>query len=164
VSKISIVPHSRGALGFTMQLPTEDRYLQTRAELQDRLAVMLGGRAAEIVKFDMLSTGASDDILRATELARRMVTEFGMSQTLGSVRYAGQQLQYLGGSVEDNSALSPQTRQAIDQEIQRLVTEQYERAQALLTSHQAALEALTLQLLEHETLDGSAVKKALELA
>jgi cell division protease FtsH len=125
---------------------------------------VLGGRAAEMVKFDMLSTGASDDIRRATELARRMVTEFGMSQLLGSVRYAGQQLQYLAGSVEDNSGLSPQTRQAIDLEIQRLITEQYERAQALLNSHLDALETLTQQLLEYETVDGSAVKQILERA
>jgi cell division protease FtsH len=161
VSKISIVPHSRGALGFTLQMPTEDRFLRTEAELQDRLAVMLGGRAAETVVFNTLSTGASDDILRATELARRMVVEFGMSQTLGSVRYAGQQVQYLGGAVEDNSALSPQTRQTIDAEIQRLVTEQYDRAQALLKAHRAALEALTQELLKQETVDGSAVKLAL---
>jgi cell division protease FtsH len=164
VSKISIVPHSRGALGYTLQLPTEDRYLLNQDELQDRLAVMLGGRAAEKVKLNLLSTGASDDITRATELARRMVTEFGMSHMLGSVRYAGQQLQYLGGSVEDNGALSPQTRQAIDQEIQRLVTEQYERAQALLNSRLGALETLTALLLEQETVDGSVVRQVLEQA
>ena len=96
VSKISIVPHSRGALGYTMQTPTEDRYLLSIDELKDKIAVMLGGRAGEIVEFGTISTGASDDIMRATELARRMVTEFGMSEKLGSVRYAGQQLQYLG--------------------------------------------------------------------
>jgi cell division protease FtsH len=103
VSKISIVPHSRGALGYTMQMPTEDRYLLSIDELKDRIAVMLGGRAGEMVEFGTISTGAKDDIMRATELARRMVTEFGMSEKLGSVRYAGQQLQYLEGSVEDNS-------------------------------------------------------------
>ncbi len=101
VSKISIVPHSRGALGYTIQTPTEDRYLLSVDELKDRIAVMLGGRAGEMVEFETISTGASDDIMRATDLARRMVTEFGMSDKLGSVRYAGQQLQYLGGSVED---------------------------------------------------------------
>jgi cell division protease FtsH len=161
VSKISIVPRSRGALGYTMQMPEEDRYLLTVEELQDRIAVMLGGRAAEKVVCDQISTGASDDILHATELARRMVAEFGMSEKLGSVRYAGQQLQYLGGAIEDNSNLSPQTRQVIDAEIQRIVTEQYERAQALLREHRQALEKLTQKLLEHETLDGSAVKQAL---
>ncbi len=162
VSKISIVPHSRGALGYTMQMPTEDRYLLSIDELKDRIAVMLGGRAAEIVEFKTISTGASDDIMRATELARRMVTEYGMSEKLGSVRYAGQQLQYLNGSVEDSSQISPETRQTIDAEVQRLVTEQYERAQALLKSHQAALAALAQQLLKHETVTGAAVKEALE--
>jgi len=162
VSKISIVPHSRGALGYTMQMPTEDRYLLTIDELQDRIAVMLGGRAAEIVEFRTISTGASDDIMRATELARRMVTEFGMSDKLGSVRYAGQQLQYLEGSVEDNSQISPETRQAIDGEVQRLVTEQYKRAQELLQTHRAALTTLAQRLLKQETVSGSVVKEALD--
>jgi cell division protease FtsH len=162
VSKISIVPHSRGALGYTMQMPTEDRYLLSIDELKDRIAVMLGGRAGEVVEFGTISTGASDDIMRATELARRMVTEFGMSEKLGSVRYAGQQLQYLGGSVEDNSQISPETRQVIDAEVQRLVTEQYERAQALLKDHHAAHESLARQLLKQETVSGSDVKAALE--
>jgi cell division protease FtsH len=162
VSKISIVPHSRGALGYTMQMPTEDRYLLTSDELKDRIAVMLGGRAGEIAEFGTISTGASDDIQRATELARRMVTEFGMSEKLGSVRYAGQQLQYLGGSVEDNSQISPETRQVIDTEVQRLVTEQYERAQALLKDHRAAHRTLAQQLLKQETVSGSEVKEALE--
>jgi cell division protease FtsH len=162
VSKISIVPHSRGALGYTMQMPTEDRYLLSVDELKDRIAVMLGGRAGEMVEFAIISTGASDDIMRATELARRMVTEFGMSDKLGSVRYAGQQLQYLGGSVEDNSQISPETRQMIDGEVQRLVTEQYERAQSLLKDHHAALKTLAQQLLKQETVSGSVVKEALE--
>jgi len=162
VSKISIVPHSRGALGYTMQMPTEDRYLLSVADLKDRIAVMLGGRAAEMVEFGTISTGASDDIMRATELARRMVTEFGMSERLGSVRYAGQQLQYLGGAVEDNSQISPETRQVIDGEVQRFVTEQYQRAQALLKDRHAALKTLAQQLLKQETVSGSAVKEALE--
>ncbi|MGA7560937.1 MAG: ATP-dependent zinc metalloprotease FtsH [Terriglobales bacterium] len=162
VSKISIVPHSRGALGYTMQMPTEDRYLLTIDELQDRIAVMLGGRAAEMVEFGIISTGASDDIMRATDLARRMVTEFGMSDKLGSVRYAGQQLQYLGGTVEDNSQISPETRQVIDGEVQRFVTEQYKRAQELLRTHQSALKTLAQQLLKQETVSGNMVKEALE--
>src|SRR5271157_2106771 len=162
VTKISIVPHSRGALGYTMQMPTEDRYLLTIDELKDRIAVMLGGRAGEMVTFSTVTTGASDDIMRATELARRMVTEFGMSEKLGSVRYAGQQLQYLGGSVDDNSQLSPETRQVIDGEVKRLVTEQYERAQALLKEHRAAHKTLAQQLLKQETVSGSDVKEALE--
>jgi cell division protease FtsH len=161
VSKISIIPRSRGALGYTMQMPTEDRYLLTLDELLDKIAVMLGGRAAEMVVFGTLSTGASDDILRASELARRMVTEYGMSEQLGSVRYAGQQLQYLGGAIQENSLISPATRQVIDREVQRIVTEQYERAQTLLLGRRAALERLTQQLLKQETVDGRAVKQAL---
>ena len=162
VAKISIIPHGQGALGYTMQMPTEDRYLLTIDELNDRLAVMLGGRAAEKVAVGAITTGASDDIQRASELARRMVTEFGMSEKLGTVRYAGQQLQYLGGTAVDNSQISPETRQTIDAEVQRIVGEQYQRAQSLLTEHRAALESLTRQLLQSESLDGSAVKQALE--
>ncbi len=162
VSKISIVPRTRGALGYTMQAPTEDRYLLSMEELQDRIAVMLGGRAAEKVTFNTVSTGASDDIQRATELARRMITEFGMSEKLGSVRYAGQQLQYLGGAIEDNSQISAETRKVIDQETQRILTEQYERAQELLRKHQAALQRLSQSLLTHESVDGSAVREALQ--
>jgi cell division protease FtsH len=162
VSKVSIVPRSRGALGYTLQMPAEDRYLLTVAELEDRLAVMLGGRAAEKIVFATISTGASDDIQRATELARRMVTEFGMSEKLGSVRYAGPQLQYLGAALTDTSQLSPQTRDTIDSEIQRMVDVQYERAQKLLSEHRGALESLMTQLLKSETLDGSVVRQALD--
>jgi cell division protease FtsH len=161
VAKISIIPRGKGALGYTMQMPTEDRYLLTASELEDRIAVMLGGRAAEKTVLGEVSTGASDDINRATELARRMVTEFGMSEKLGSVRYAGQQLQYLSGGGGDNGLLSPQTREVIDAEIQRIVTEQYERAQRLLTEHVDALHYLTRQLMDRESLDGAAVTEAL---
>lgn len=161
VSKISIIPRSRGSLGYTMQMPTEDRYLLTVEELEDRIAIMLAGRAAEKVVFGTISTGAGDDIQRATELARRMITEFGMSEQLGSVRYAGQQLQYLSGVVQDTSQVSPKTAELIDQEIQRLISVQYERAQNLLQEHLSALETLTQDLLQNETLDGSAVLQAL---
>lgn len=159
VAKVSIVPRGRGALGYTMQMPTEDRYLLTRAELEDRIAVILGGRAAEQVVCGEISTGASDDIQRATELARRMVTEFGMSDRLGTVRYATQQYQFLTG--ESSTSASPETLKLIDEEIQRITTEQYQRAQQMLSEHRAALERLTKQLLETETVDGAVVKQAL---
>ncbi len=161
VSKISIVPRSRGALGYTLQMPKEDRYLLTVEELEDRLAVMLGGRAAELIVFRTISTGASDDIQRATELARRMVAEYGMSEKLGSVRYAGQQLRYLAGPLSEDSQLSPQTQDAIDGEVQRIIGAQYERAQQLLMVHRAVLEELATQLLAKETLDGAVVRQAL---
>jgi cell division protease FtsH len=162
VAKISIIPRARGALGYTLQMPTEDRYLLTEAELLDRIAVMLGGRAAEKIVFDSISTGASDDIQKATELVRRMVTEFGMSERLGSVRYAGQQMQYLGNMVQDNSQLSPQTEEVIDAEVRRLVTEQLDRAGQLLREHRSALDTLAAQLLEQETVDGDAADEALK--
>jgi cell division protease FtsH len=161
VAKVSIVPRGRGALGYTLQMPTEDRYLLTREELHDRLAVMLGGRAAEQAACGTISTGASDDIQRASELARRMVTEFGMSERLGTVRYATQQYQFLAG--EASASASPETLALIDQEVQRVITEQYERALGLLGSHRGALEHLTQQLLKTETVDGGAVTEALAI-
>ncbi len=97
VSKISLIPRSRGALGYTMQMPTEDRYLLSREELEGHVAVMMGGREAERLMHGTVSTGAADDIQRATQIARRMVTEFGMSERLGAVRYAGGRARYLGG-------------------------------------------------------------------
>jgi cell division protease FtsH len=162
VAKISIIPRARGALGYTLQMPTEDRYILTKEELTDRIAVMLGGRAAETTVLDTISTGASDDIQKATDLARRMVTEFGMSEVLGSVRYAGEQLQYLGSVVQENSRLSPHTEELIDAEVKKLVTEQYERAQAVLRQHRGALDILAKRLLEQETVEGSAVQAAVE--
>ncbi len=160
VAKVSIVPHGRGALGYTMQMPTEDRYLLTREELEDRLAVMLGGRAAEQVIFRVISTGASDDIQRASDLARRMVMEFGMSDKLGTVRYAAQQYQFLSG--DSSASASPETLKIIDEEVQRIITEQYNRAQTLLRDHRAALETVTQQLLKTETIDGTVVEQALK--
>ena len=160
VAKVSIVPHGRGALGYTMQMPTEDRYLLTREELEDRLAVMLGGRAAEQVVFGVISTGASDDIQRASDLARRMVMEFGMSDKLGTVRYATQQYQFLSG--DSSASASQETLKIIDEEVQRIITEQYDRAQTLLRDHRAALETVTQQLLKTETIDGTVVKQALK--
>jgi len=162
VAKISIIPRARGALGYTLQMPSEDRYVLTQDELDDRVAVMLGGRAAETTVLGTLSTGAGDDIQKATELVRRMVTEFGMSEKLGSVRYAGEPLQYLGGMTQDNSQLSPRTREIIDSEVRSIITKQYERAQTHLREHRRALEILAAELLQRETVDGSAVKDALD--
>jgi len=160
VTKVTIVPRGRGALGYTMQMPTEDRYLLTRDELEDRLAIMLGGRAAEQVVLGMISTGASNDIQRASELARQMVMEYGMSERLGNVRYATQQYQFLSGG-DTTANASPETLQIIDEEVQLIIDEQYKRAQVLLNEHRAALERLTRQLLETETVDGAAVEQAL---
>jgi cell division protease FtsH len=162
VSKISIIPRSRGALGYTMQMPKEDRYLLSLEELEDQIAIMMGGRAAEHLMCGTISTGAVDDIQRATQLAKRMVTEFGMSDKLGSVRYAGQRLQYLGGAVDEAGDNSAETREAIDAEVRRIIGEQFSRARAMLESHRDALTELAASLLKAESLDGSAVREALE--
>jgi cell division protease FtsH len=164
VSKISIIPRSRGSLGYTMQMPKEDRYLLSIEELEDQIAVMMGGRAAERVMLGTFSTGAVDDIQRATQLARRMVTEFGMSEKLGSVRYAGQRLQYLGTAVAEGSDASAATHETIDAEVRRIVDAQFERAAALLAAHRDALGQLSARLLKAESLDGAAVREALSSA
>jgi cell division protease FtsH len=164
VSKISIIPRSRGSLGYTMQMPKEDRYLLSIEELEDQIAVMMGGRAAEQVMLGTISTGAVDDIQRATQLARRMVTEFGMSDKLGSVRYAGEHLQYLGTAVAERSDVSAATNETIDIEVRRLVGEQVERAVALLAAHRGTLSDLSSELLKAESLDGLAVREALSSA
>ncbi|MBZ5556174.1 MAG: ATP-dependent zinc metalloprotease FtsH [Acidobacteriia bacterium] len=161
VSKISIIPRSRGALGYTMQMPREDRYLVSVEELEDRIAVMMGGRAAEQLMCGTISTGAVDDIQRATQLAKRMVTEFGMSEKLGAVRYAGQRLQYLGNAVDEGTDSSAETRETIDAEVRRIVGEQFARAEALLTTHRDALTRVSADLLQAESLDGAAVREAL---
>jgi len=164
VSKISIIPRSRGALGYTMQMPKEDRYLLSVEELEDQIAIMMGGRAAEHLMLGTMSTGAVDDIERATQLAKRMVTEFGMSEKLGSVRYAGQRLQYLGGALDEGSDIGAETKETIDAEVRRIVGEQFVRAQGLLTSHRDVLDTLATRLLQSESIDGSEVREALARA
>jgi cell division protease FtsH len=163
IAKISIIPRGPGALGYVLQMPTEDRYLLSKEELEDRIAVMMGGRAAEEVVLGSISTGASDDIQKATELARRMVTEFGMSEKLGPLRYAAQQLQYLPGASQESSAMSSQKRAEIDDEITRIVTEQHQRVCNLLRQHRDSLDILANTLLERETIDGSLVNEILGL-
>jgi cell division protease FtsH len=144
-----------------MQMPKEDRYLLSLEELEDQIAIMMGGRAAEQLMCGTISTGAVDDIQRATDLARRMVSEFGMSEKLGSVRYAGQRLQYMGGAVDQSGDSSAETRQTIDAEVRRIVGEQSARAEALLTARRDALSRLAAELLKSESLDGAAVRAEL---
>ena len=158
VHKITIVPRGR-ALGYTMQRPIEDRYLLSQSELRARLAVMLGGRAAEALTFDEVSTGASDDLARATDLARRMATEFGMSPALGPVRLAGDpQAAFLGPQAWGlDSRVSQETASQVDAETRRLVEEALETASALLAAHRSTLDRLAERLCEHETVNGSEV-------
>ena len=140
-----------------MQRPIEDRYLLSQSELQARLAVMMGGRAAEALVFDEISTGASDDLARATDLARRMVSEFGMSPTLGPVRLAGDPQAYLGPQFGLDSRVSQQAAGQVDIETRRLVEEALTQASGVLEGQRAVLDWLAERLYEHETVNGSEV-------
>ncbi len=155
VHKISIIPTSKGALGYTMQMPEEDRYLIGENELRSRLAVMLGGRAAELIIFHEASTGAANDLERATEMARRMVTEFGMSPRLGPVRYATTAGSYLQSGATGRSDLSPATIAEIDEEIRLLLNEAQATASKLLTEHMEVLHQVSLFLQQEEVISGA---------
>lgn len=159
VHKVSIIPTAKGALGYTMQMPEEDRYLLSDRELTERMAVMLGGRAAELVVYDETTTGAANDLERATDLARRMVTEFGMTTALGPVRYATEAgAGYLGYARTLNNGLSPETAAQIDAEIRRLVEAAQQQAVALLSDHRASLDEIAAVLQEDESITGDKVR------
>ena len=165
VHKISIVPRGIGALGYTQQLPTEDRYLLTRAELLDRIAVLLGGRVAEEVVFDEISTGAQNDLSRVAELVRSMVLEYGMSETLGPLTYETRTQNLLGmRQVVDaeQSRHSEETLQEIDREVRRIVDEAHGRVQKLLTRERKALDEVAARLLEKEVIEGDELAEILE--
>jgi cell division protease FtsH len=154
VRKVTIIPHGVAALGYTQQLPTQDRYLYTKEELLDRITVMLGGRAAEEVVFHDVSTGAQDDLQRVSEMARRMITELGMSEHLGA--YAVEQVRqpmFLDSGYQSSRHYSEDTARRIDNEAQTLVERMYQRARQILEVHRDKLEALAQYLLEHEVID-----------
>jgi cell division protease FtsH len=154
VRKVTIIPHGVAALGYTQQLPTQDRYLYTKEELLDRITVMLGGRAAEEVVFHDVSTGAQDDLQRVGEMTRRMITELGMSEHLGA--YAVEQARqpmFLDSGYQQSRHYSEETARRIDNEAQTLVERMYQRARQILEMHRDKLEALAQYLLEHEVID-----------
>ena len=152
VSKITIVPHTSGALGYTMQMPEEEKFLSSREELIVELQTMLGGRAAEQIVFGIATTGASNDIERATELARKMVTQYGMSDKLGLMALSTVSNPYLDGSTMMNCADS--TSSAADEEIHKLLMDCYKDAKRLLTEHRALLDEIAMYLLTKETITG----------
>jgi cell division protease FtsH len=157
VHKVSIIPRGIGSLGYTIQRPTEDRYLMTRQELENKMAVLLGGRAAETIVFGELSTGASDDLAKVTDIARSIVTRYGMSEELGLITYETNQHSFLGGDQPQMTYLersySEATASEIDATVKKIVDEAFRRTVSLLRAHRATLIEGARRLLEHETLD-----------
>ncbi len=155
VEKISIVPRGMAALGYTLQIPTEDRFLMDQAELQGQIATLLGGRSAEEVVFNSITTGASNDLQRATDLAERMVTTYGMSEVLGPLAYEqGQQAMFLGGAPNPRRMVSEQTAEAIDREVKGIVEKAHHQALDILEHNRDLLEKIATQLLETEVIEG----------
>jgi len=163
IHKISIVQRGFGALGYTMQLPLEDKYLATRTELLSQLAVLLGGRTAEEIALSEISTGAQNDLQRATDLARAMVTEYGMSDTLGAINYDGQKRpRFLDIALPQERGLyGEQTAEKIDAEIKRILVEAHDKARNILSSHRGDLERVTRRLLEVEVMEGDELRQLL---
>ncbi len=157
--KVSIIPRGTAALGYTMRVPTEDRYLTSRTDLYGRIVGILGGRAAEEIIFGEITTGAHDDLSRATQLARHMVCELGMSERLGNMTLGHREHQiFLGRDLAEERNYSEETARLIDLEIKRIIDESYERAKKELTDHLDKLKALATILLEKEVLDAEEVK------
>src|SRR5688572_14477994 len=153
VHKVSIIPRGVGALGYTIQRPTEDRFLMTRAELENKMAVLLGGRAAEEVVFGHLSTGAADDLAKVTDIARSMVMRYGMVKSLGHVAYEEEQSRFLmTPGFQKNREYSEETAREIDVAVRDIVKAAYEKALGILSREKRALEAWAQKLLEKETL------------
>jgi cell division protease FtsH len=155
VHKISIVPRGRGVLGYTMQLPSEDQFLMTRSELLERIGGLLGGRAAEEVVFAEVSTGAQNDLERATALARQMVALYGMSERLGLANCAQRQPAFLNGQeFQLQRDCSEETAREIDQEVKKLLDVAYQQVKQTLSAHRDQLELVTGELLKSESIDG----------
>jgi cell division protease FtsH len=160
VHRVTIIPRSIGALGVTLQLPTEDRYLVTKEDLLDRICVMFGGRVAEEIVCGDISTGAHDDLTRATETARQMVTRLGMSEKLGAMTFGRQQSsRFLDGMGMEERTYSEETARAIDAEVKAILMDQHRRATEILTEKRDVLERMTRRLLEVETLDRPEIER-----
>jgi cell division protease FtsH len=154
VHKISIIPRGIGALGYTLQRPTEDRYLMTREELENKMAILLGGRAAEKIKFGHLSTGAADDISKVTDIARGMVMRYGMEGDLGHVTYDADPVGFLGPAAGgfQSRRYSEDTAREIDCAVRKIVDSAFRRATKIIEANQDLLEAGSKELLAKETL------------
>ena len=163
VSKISIVPRGLSALGYTLKLPTEDRFLMTEIEFRQQIAMLLGGRAAEALVFQSVTNGASDDLQRATDIAEQMVTLYGMSKALGPLAYEKRSSNnFLGnGQSSPRRSLSEETGKAIDEEVKQIVEVAYEQALQILRDNRELLETMTSQLLTTEVLEGDELQSLL---
>ncbi|NJP08145.1 MAG: ATP-dependent zinc metalloprotease FtsH [Leptolyngbyaceae cyanobacterium RU_5_1] len=163
VEKISIVSRGMAALGYTLQLPTEDRFLMDEAELRGQIATLLGGRSAEEIVFNSITTGASNDLQRATDLAEQMVTTFGMSKILGPLAYQqGAQPRFLtDGMPNARRSMSEETAQAIDREVKEIVETAHQQALATIKHNRDLLETITMQLLETEAIEGEKLHQLL---
>ncbi len=163
VAKISIVPRGMSALGYTLQLPTEERFLNSREELQGQIATLLGGRSAEEVVFGKVTTGASNDLQRATDIAEQMVGTYGMSETLGPLAYDKQGGgRFLGGNNNPRRTVSDATAQAIDKEVRALVDNAHDQALTILRQNMALLETISQKILEKEVIEGDELKEMLD--
>lgn len=161
VHKISIIPRGIGALGYTLQRPTEDRFLMTRTDLEHKIAVLLGGRAAEKLVFGELSTGAADDLARATDIARDIITRFGMDEGLGYIAFEAQRPRFLDTPelAHGGCRVAESTQARIDQAIRDIVMGVFERAYRILDINRAVLERCARELLARETLDESDIRQ-----
>lgn len=158
VQKISIIPRGISALGYTMQVPTEDRFLMRKTELNNRIATLLGGRAAEALVFNDISTGAQNDLSRATDIARSMVKEYGMSERVGQVYFASQQQPaFLGAMGDAGGQYSDETAKTIDEEVRRIIDNQFDAALEILKANRDLLETTVGQLLKDEVIEGDAL-------
>ncbi|GEA28815.1 ATP-dependent zinc metalloprotease FtsH 4 [Microcystis aeruginosa NIES-4325] len=164
VAKISIVPRGMAALGYTLQMPTEDRFLMDDTELRDQIATLLGGRAAEEIIFGSITTGAANDLQRATDLAERMVTTYGMSKTLGPLAYEkGQQNSFLGdGMMNPRRLVSDDTAKAIDNEVKEIVENGHQQALDILAQNRDLLEEIAQEILSKEVIEGEQLQTLLD--
>ena len=155
VHKVSIIPRGNAALGYTLQLPTQDRYLISKLELMDRLAVLLGGRVAEDIVFKDVTTGAQNDLERATKIAHQMVTEYGMSESLGPVTLGRKEHEiFLGRDISEQRDYSEEVANKIDKEVRKIIESAYVRAKDILTKNKRKLKKIARNLIERETLEG----------
>jgi cell division protease FtsH len=162
VAKISIVPRGMSALGYTLQLPTEERFLNSREDLEGQIATLLGGRSAEEIVFGKITTGAANDLQRATDIAEQMVGTYGMSDTLGPLAYDKQGGgRFLGGNNNPRRAVSDATAQAIDREVRGLVDRAHDQALAILRQNMALLETISQKILEKEVIEGDDLREML---